>query len=48
MYLFDTDTITGVLKKFPFPGLVKKLKKLKKSKINKTIKYRELIPIFLY
>jgi tRNA(fMet)-specific endonuclease VapC len=31
MYLFDTDTITGLLKKFPFPGLVKKLNKLKKS-----------------
>ena len=23
MYLFDTDTITGLLKKSPFPGLVK-------------------------
>ncbi len=31
MYLFDTDTITGVLKKSPFPGLVNKLQKLKKS-----------------
>jgi tRNA(fMet)-specific endonuclease VapC len=31
MYLFDTDTITGLLKKLPFPGLVKKLNKLKKS-----------------
>lgn len=31
MYLFDTDTITGILKKSPFPGLVKKLQKLKKS-----------------
>lgn len=31
MYLFDTDTITGVLKKSPFPGLVEKLQKLKKS-----------------
>ncbi len=31
MYLFDTDTITGVLKKSPFPGLIKKLNKLKKS-----------------
>lgn len=31
MFLFDTDTITGVLKKSPFPGLVRKLRKLKKS-----------------